>query len=233
MISKLPLVSVIIPVFNTEKYIIEALNSVINQTYKNIEIIAVDDASTDSSVKIISDFKDIKLIKLAENMGVGYARNIGIKESTGKFITFLDSDDFWVKEKLKIQIDKLLKDQNIGGVFGKFENFFEKKVEIPPYINKNSFLKPDLGRIKSLGTIMLRKSVFEKVGMFSEKIRSGEDIDWFFRAGDAGIKFTFYPNLLMYRRLHETNLSYSSLNNITTLMEILKSSIQKKREFGR
>ena len=90
-------VSVIIPLYNEEKYILECINSVINQTYKNLEIIIVDDKSTDNSLKILEQIKDdrIKTIKLDKNSGVAHARNKGVEVSTGDYICFLDSDDFW------------------------------------------------------------------------------------------------------------------------------------------
>ena len=89
-------VSVIIPVHNSEKYILECINSVINQTYKNLEIIVVDDKSTDDSVNIIKNIKDkrIKLIELNINSGAAIARNKSIEASTGDYICFLDSNDY-------------------------------------------------------------------------------------------------------------------------------------------
>ena len=100
-------VSVIIPVHNSEKYILECLNSVINQTYKNLEIIVIDDKSTDNSVDLIKSINDprIKLIQLKENVGAGVARNKGIEISTGDYICFLDSDDYWKLKKIEKQMN--------------------------------------------------------------------------------------------------------------------------------
>ena len=233
MSSKSPLVSVVIPVYNAERYIKAAITSVIDQTLKTAEIIVVDDCSTDNSRKVISGFKGINLIESEKNMGVGYSRNRGVEMSTGEFITFLDADDFWVKEKLKVQINILLKKRSIDGVFGEFENFFEQGAIIPLNIQKEIFLRPESGKIKALGTMMVRRKVFERVGMFSESIKFGEDLDWFIRASDSDIKFQFYPHLFMYRRLHESNLSYSSLDNKKHLIDIFKNSIKRKRDLNR
>ena len=89
-------VSIIIPMYNSEKYILDCLNSIINQTYRNIEVIVVDDCSTDNSVKLVKSLKDerIKLIKQKKNKGVSKARNKGVYNSTGSYLCFLDSDDY-------------------------------------------------------------------------------------------------------------------------------------------
>lgn len=105
---KPPVVSVIMPSFNSEKFIGEAILSVIKQDYINLELIIIDDNSSDNSLKIIKKFQNqderIKLIKLNSNKGPGFARNEGLKVALGKYITFLDSDDLWKIDKLKTQI---------------------------------------------------------------------------------------------------------------------------------
>lgn len=105
------LVSIISPVYNSEKYISETINSVINQTYTNWEMILVDDASTDASLAIIQKFQDsdsrIKLYKLEKNSGAGVARNFAIEKAQGRYIAFLDADDLWKPNKLQTQISFL------------------------------------------------------------------------------------------------------------------------------
>jgi len=124
-------VSVIIPVYNVEKYIRECLDSVINQTYKNLEIICVDDCGTDNSVKIIEEYaqKDrrIKIFRHDKNMGAGRARNTGVQNSNGEYIFFLDSDDY-----LNLDIIELMvRNQNETGadvVVSSFRNFVSEKI---------------------------------------------------------------------------------------------------------
>ena len=108
-------VSVIIPLYNEEKYITACVESVINQTYKNLEIIIVDDKSTDNSLKIVKNIKDkrIKIISLKKNAGVANARNKGVEAATGDYICFLDSDDFWDKTKIEKQIKLLDKQKEL------------------------------------------------------------------------------------------------------------------------
>ncbi|MBT4738717.1 MAG: glycosyltransferase family 2 protein, partial [Flavobacteriales bacterium] len=102
------LVSIITPSYNSSKFIVECVNSVISQTFQNWEMIIVDDCSNDNSREIISDFsekdKRIRFIFLEENIGAAASRNIAIKKAKGRYIAFLDSDDLWIKDKLERQI---------------------------------------------------------------------------------------------------------------------------------
>ena len=104
------LVSVVMPAHNSEKYIYFSIMSVLNQTHYNLELIIVDDNSTDNTVDVIKDISDsrIRLFRNQKNMGAAYCRNIAIQNSNGVFIAFLDSDDLWMPNKLKEQIDKLI-----------------------------------------------------------------------------------------------------------------------------
>lgn len=116
------LVSIIVPVYNAEKYILETVQSVINQTYKEYELLLVNDCSTDNSVEIIKSIEDdrVKLINLSENVGAWAARNKGLEEAKGRYIAFLDSDDLWEPEKLEHEL-KFMKENNAGFVFTGYE----------------------------------------------------------------------------------------------------------------
>lgn len=110
-----PKISIITPIFNSEKFIELTIKSVLNQTYTNWELILVDDCSTDNSIEIIEPYlqlhKNIQLIKLRTNLGAAEARNKGTKKAKGDFICFIDSDDIWKPDKLSIQIDVMLKNE--------------------------------------------------------------------------------------------------------------------------
>ena len=108
-----PLVSIITPTYNSQMFLEQTIDSIVNQTYKNWELIIVDDASSDNTVNIInnyvSEFKNIHLIQNEINLGAGVARNKGIQAAKGDFIAFLDSDDLWNPNKLKVQIKYMIK----------------------------------------------------------------------------------------------------------------------------
>ena len=115
-----PLVSIITPVYNAERFLSDTIKSVQNQTYKNWEILLIDDCSKDNSAQIIKEFlkydNRIKYIKLKKNSGASVSRNEGIRNAKGRFIAFVDSDDVWKPEKLEIQIKYMLK-ENLGFTF--------------------------------------------------------------------------------------------------------------------
>lgn len=126
------MISIIMPVYNAEKYIKDAVQSVINQTYKKWELIIIDDCSNDKSLEIIKNFKKkdkrIKIIKLKQNRGASIARNKGIEISIGNYIAFLDSDDIWNKNKLKLQLN-FMKKNNISFCYTHY-NIFKSNIKI-------------------------------------------------------------------------------------------------------
>lgn len=137
MMEQTQLVSVIVPLYNAEKYIEETMESILNQTYKNIEIVIVDDGSKDQSSSIVKNLKkkypeQIKYI-LQENQGVSVARNTGIENASGEYISFLDSDDLWHPTKIEKQITSMQK-SNMNACYCGYMNFYEEtgeKVETP------------------------------------------------------------------------------------------------------
>ena len=140
------LVSIITPTYNTEKFIKETLKSVQNQTYQNWEMILVDDASTDETVNVISDFAEkdsrIKLFKLEKNSGNGFARNIALEKAVGKYIAYLDADDLWFPMKLEKQIN-FLKSNNLPFTFSFYDcideegNSLNRRIEAPINLTYN------------------------------------------------------------------------------------------------
>ena len=142
-----PLVSIIVPTYNSEKYILETIESVKQQTYKNWELIIIDDCSKDKTQEILENEKRdkrIKIINLTKNSGAGIARNIGIKEAKGRYIAFLDSDDIWNEKKLEKQVE-----------------FME--------INKYEFTFTDFHRINESGEI-IKKLKVPKVTTYSKNL---------------------------------------------------------------
>ena len=124
------MISVIMPLYNNEKYVKEAILSVINQTYSDWELLIIDDASTDDSKnvvkKLIGGVKQIRLFELKKNQGVSYARNLGIKEAKGEYISFLDSDDLWHKDFL-LSVYQISKDSNINFTYSKYALLYNDK----------------------------------------------------------------------------------------------------------
>ena len=212
-----PLVSVIIPTYNREKYIVDALESVLAQSYNNLEIIVVDDGSTDNTIKILKErYKDSDIVFIyKENEGVSSARNVGIKAAIGDYIAFLDSDDEWLPEKLKIQIEYSKKypelsmiateyyniDENgkVMGVSEQYKGFQSEK----DFILLRLLFEPPL--IPS--TLLIKKQVFNKVGEFDEQLSTAVDLDFNIRAVVADEKIGIIREPLLRYKVHNIGIS--------------------------
>lgn len=173
------LVSIVTPVYNAEKFLSETIKSVQEQTYKNWELLLVDDCSKDNSAKIIKEFKKhddrIKYIKLEKNSGAAISRNTGIKNAKGRFIAFVDSDDLWEPEKLEIQISYML-EKNLGFTFTSYRYMKEngvktnKVAKAPFKINYNGLLK---NTIIGCSTVVIDKDIIGEFEM--PLVKRGQD----------------------------------------------------------
>ena len=219
-------ISVIIPVYNGEAYLREAIDSVLNQTYRPSEILIIDDGSTDNSASIAQSYPSICYIYQI-NQGVSAARNVGIQAAQGKFIAFLDADDMWTPNKLEVQLSYLLKHPHIGYTFTKQRILLEPGREVPAWFREDLLLEDHPGFVPS--TLVVRKKIFEQVGYFNSKYRRGEDTEWLTRARNAGISMAVIPETLLLRRMHDHNLSLGKAVNYSQLLGILKGSIDRKR----
>ena len=206
------LVSIITPSFNSEKFINECIESVIFQTYKDWEMIIVDDCSTDNSRSKIISFANednrIKPIFLEKNLGAAEARNIALKKSKGKFIAFLDSDDIWKNNKLEKQINFMNKN-DIAFSFTSYQPISENRVEkysvieVPKEIDYHSYLK---NTIIGCLTVIIDK---EKTGEFiMPNIRSSHDMALWLLIMKRGFSaFGLNENLAYYRIVSNSNTS--------------------------
>lgn len=190
---KNPTVSVIIPTYNRAHLVGRAIESVLNQTYKDFEIIVVDDGSTDNTEEVIKQFqkqdKRIKYLLHEKNRGGSAARNTGIKAVEGEYITFLDSDDEWLPEKLEKQIIMFQSlEDKIGFVY--VGSFIEEQNTGRKMIAKRPFLKKPAHAYKRMlaknlpgtcSTIMVRSDIFTEVGGFDEQLTSQQDWDFSLR----------------------------------------------------
>jgi len=221
-----PLVSVIIPVYNGEKYLVEAIESVLAQSYRPFELIVVDDGSTDGSAAIVHRYKDINYI-YHPNMGVSIARNTGLAAARGAFIAFLDADDMWTPQKLQIQVGYLQENPSVMYTISKINNFIEPGSNIDPQILESILKKEQPG----MATIVARKTVFDQIGIFDSRYQVGEDFEWIMRAKDADIPMTILPDVLLERRIHNFNISFTqSQVCIANWFQAIKESLNRRRK---
>jgi len=208
-----PLVSVIINCFNGEKYLKEAITSVLNQTYKNWEIIFWDNQSKDSSSEIFKSFNDnrLKYYYSPEHTSLYKARNLAIEKCKGEFISFIDSDDWWVQEKLETQME-FFKDQIVGLVYSNYysyENDSKKKRLAFKKKLPSGFVASSLLSQYSVGiiTLVIRKSVLKELKEpFNSKYNIIGDFDLVTQLS-KNHKFECIQKPLAYYRLHKNNLS--------------------------
>lgn len=210
----MPLVSVIIPTYNREKYVVEAIESVLVQTYKNLEIIVVDDGSTDGTEKILEPYRDRVVYIYQENQGPSAARNTGIRRANGQFIAFLDSDDLWLPEKLEVQVAYMETNPEVGLVHtGKLHR--EERPTGPilkewPYAeqSRSGHIFPEmfLGPAVLTPTVVARRECFDVAGLFDEDLTFGEDHHLFLRiARHFPIGYINKPLVII--RFHDTNIT--------------------------
>ncbi len=186
----MPKVSVVIPTHNRASLLKEAINSVFQQTFSDFELIIVDDGSTDETAQLIKDYPAIRYI-YQRNRGVSFARNQGIKLAQGEFVSFLDSDDLWLDNKLKRQVDffrrnpkaYIVQTEEIWLKDGRPHNPKKRHKKYSGYILKECLPLC----IVSPSAVMLRREIFEKVGFFDESLPVCEDYDFWLRVG------VFYP----------------------------------------
>jgi glycosyltransferase involved in cell wall biosynthesis len=222
-----PLVSIIMPVYNCEKYVAEAIESILTQTYKNIELICINDASTDKSRDVLKSFGDrITLIDLDTNKGIAKGRNVGIPFSAGEFIAFADADDIWNPQKLFLQMEQFSKDPYLDISFCMIQNFLSPDASKELGASRQFPTGPIPGQIS--GTFVAKRSSFDRVGLLDEVYRVGEFIDWMARAHELGLKQSMVPEVLYLRRAHETNTTLSKATRVDYL-KIAKAALERKR----
>lgn len=210
-------VSVIIPVYNGEKYLAEAIKNVFEQDYSPLEIIVVDDGSTDNTRTIATQFKDSIHYICQSNSGPAAARNRGIRSAKGDVIAFLDSDDLWSDNKLKLQVSYLAENPTVEIVQGLIQQMqlsgSEFEVASPSY------------QFINLGSAIYRKSVFEKIGYFDEVLRYGEDTDFFLRAWENDISKVVLDQVTLFYRKHDTNMTNGQKTVELGLLKIFKKHL--------
>jgi glycosyltransferase involved in cell wall biosynthesis len=229
-----PLISCIVPVFNGEHYLGEALESILNQTYRPLEIIVADDGSTDGTAAIAARYGTQVRYLWQSNSGPGAARNLGLTAALGEFVAFLDADDLWHPGKLERQMARFQAHPELDLCVTYVQNFLIPELhEQEERFRQHRLSQPLPGYVTQ--TLLARRTLFHTVGQFNSILRLGEDTDWFLRAAEHGTVMELLPDVLVYRRLHESNLSMetgtrrmtSSME--TALFQVMKASLDRRR----
>lgn len=226
-----PKISVVMPVYNAEPYLKDAIESILNQTFTDFEFIVVDDASTDNSYKIIEEYskKDKRIIvfRNEKNLGIAETRTKGTKYAKGKYIAVFDADDISILTRLEKQYNYLEKHTDCGVVGGFIESFYSdtgKILGVRKYYEDDANLRRRLFLYcpVSQGVCMIRREVFETLGYYNPKYPVAEDLDLWFRIGTK-YKFANIQEILLKYRIHKNSTTISKIQRIETMtLEIRK-----------
>ena len=216
-------VSVIIPCYNQAKYLKDAVNSVFNQTYSNIEIVVIDDCSKDNPESIVKEFKNITFLKNEENKGVSYSRNKAIEKASGEYILPLDADDKIAPKYIEKAVEVLENNPSIGIVYCRAQYFGKKnkEVKLKPF-NKKDFIYGNC----IFNCALFRKKDFQKTGGYNENMRFGdEDYDLWLSFIELGLDVYQIPEIMFFYRKHFTpSRTKSAIKNIKeTQNQIIKN----------
>ena len=219
-------IDVIIPVYNGEKYIKEAIESVQKQSWKNISIIVADDGSTDASLSIIKALKESDqriLVLKCKHRGLSATLNTAIDHSDAPYIAFLDADDLWHKEKLEKQMQALSEGTSeiCFCLLQEFETYHpgEKQVH-------SARVEPLKGYSKT--AFLAKRNIFKTFGIFNESIAIGDFVDWFSRILRAEQPIIMMEEVLAYRRVHSQNTTATAPK--TPYLNLIKMHLDEKRK---
>ncbi|HEY7268738.1 MAG TPA: glycosyltransferase family A protein [Dehalococcoidia bacterium] len=217
-------VSVVIPVFNGAKFLHQAIQSALAQTLPAEEVIVVDDGSTDRSGETADGFGGIVRCLRREHGGQSAARNAGAAVASADLIAFLDADDVWLPDKLRIQASRLVEEPGLECVFTLVDHFYEK--------GEAQGLDIRVGQAAGgllPSTILIRREAFARVGPFDEGLDVGEFIDWYVRAQDLGLRCEMIQRVLVRRRIHAGNVSHRLASRRDDYLRVVRAGLQRRR----
>jgi glycosyltransferase involved in cell wall biosynthesis len=217
-------VSVVIPAYNAEAYLAEAITSVLEQTAPAAEILVVDDGSTDGTGDIARGIAGVTYVRQA-NAGVAAALNHGVRVATGDCIAFLSADDIWCHDKLARQ-RHTLQDAPNRLVFGPMQHFISP--ELTPVQAARLACPPEPMPAFSAGTLLTRLDTFRAIGPLNESFMVGEFLDWYGRARDGGVEVIMLDTVVSRRRVHLGNQSTRALRE-KSYTPVLKALLDRRR----
>jgi glycosyltransferase involved in cell wall biosynthesis len=220
------MISVVIPTLNGERYLGAAIDSVLGQDHRPVEIIVVDDGSSDDTARIARSFPEVTYLR-QDHAGIGAARNLGVARSSGGLLAFLDHDDLWEPGKLELQVRTLERDPSLEAVLGHVIEFVSPEVE-PDEVAR---LRPALERAPGVnpGAMLIRRESFDRVGPFETRWTVAEWIDWYARAQERGLRVEMLPDVVLRRRLHGRNQGIREARSRVQYVQAVKAALDRRR----
>jgi glycosyltransferase involved in cell wall biosynthesis len=219
----------VVPVFNGERYIAEALDSILAQTYARTEIVVADDGSTDGTWRVVERYGERIRFVTQPTAGPAATRNLGLRTSTGELVAFLDSDDLWHQEKLERQVRRFREKPELQACVTHVQMFWvpELKEEQEQYVD-NPRTSPVPGYATT--TLLTRREIFGKVGDFRTDLWFSDATEWFMRARERAVVMELLPDVLTFHRMHESNLTRRRLEaSRAEFARIVKEHLDRRR----
>jgi glycosyltransferase involved in cell wall biosynthesis len=219
-----------VPAFNAARHLGAAIGSILAQTHAALEVVVVDDGSTDGSAAVARAVADPRVRVLSRpHAGPAAARNLGVAVAEGDLLAFLDADDLWVPGKLEWQLAALAAGPSLDMVFGHAVEF----LTLPGAAGDGAMRHGEAVPAPCLGTLLIRAAEFRRVGPLATGWRVGEFLDWYARAVDAGLSQAMVPRIVLLRRRHEDNLGVRARQARQDYARVAAAIIARRRHDGR
>jgi glycosyltransferase involved in cell wall biosynthesis len=220
-------VSAVIPCHNGDRYVAETIGSVLRQRCDRLEIILVDDGSIDRTREIVESMGPAVRYVRQTHGGVARARNGGAALASGAFLGFLDADDLWPDGALRALLAPFERDPELDMAVGHMEQFVSP--ELPEEARNQFRFSPDPVPARMCGSVLVRRSVFDRVGGFSTRLESGEFMDWILRAESLGVRSVTVPEVVLRRRLHRLNHGVVRRDARQDYVRVVKAALDRRR----
>jgi len=221
------LVSVVIPVYNHGRYLGEAIESVLAQSYCPSEIIVVDDGSADDTAAVARRFEPHARYVCQQHSGAAAARNHGVELARGEHLSFLDADDLWVADKLARQMAAFAHTPGLDTVSGHIRHFYSP--ELDEAARRQLHVAAEVMPGPGPNTMLITKEAFERVGPFATTWQVAESIDWLNRAVEKGLAQEMLTEVVVMRRIHAGHLSARRRSQVD-YARVLKAALDRRRE---
>ena len=225
-----PTISCIVPVFNGERYLSETLDSIFSQAYPGLEVIVVNDGSTDGSARLLKSYQD-RLIYLEQaDKGPAAARNFGMSQSRGDFVAFLDQDDLWEPGKLARQMARFEARPKLDVCIAHAQLFWVAELR-PEAMRLRGQSRAHVVPGYTSGTLLTRRTFFDTIGAFNASLWFGDATEWFLRVIDKKAVIELLPDVLLYHRMHRANLTRRRISDSREeFLGIVKRSLDHRRQ---
>lgn len=218
-------VSVVIPAYNAQSFLADAIESARSQSIAPAEVIVVDDGSTDATADVAARFGPAVALIRQPNAGIGAARNAGLAAATGDWLAFLDADDLWTPDKTALQLAAFDTEPALDIVFGSMQPFLH--ADAPPAVREAAVLDASPALVP--GTMLIRRSAFDRAGAFVTNLQLGEFIEWFERARALGLRYASVEAVVLHRRIHANNTGLRGRDRRPDYLTVVRQALQRRR----